>query len=196
MINRFFNFFRRLFLTPEKYARFQWVSIGIDCNIQKVSFGSEPYFLKIGDHVQITDGTKSFTHGGGWVFRKELDKLDYFRKVITRNNFNIGNNSLIMPGVTIGSNVIVAAVSVVTKTIPDGKIVACNVARIVGETKDFFEKIKQYDAGLKGMDYQRKKEYLLSLVGSNCVRIVKSLNSKLQIKLLKVKKIDHHFSRK
>jgi acetyltransferase-like isoleucine patch superfamily enzyme len=170
MISRFSNFYRKLFWTPEKYARFQGVSIGIDCNIQKVSFGSEPYLIEIGDHVQITDGTKIFTHGGGWVFRKEHGKLDYFGKVTIRNNVYIGNNSLIMPGVTIGSNVIVAAGSVVTKSIPDGKIAAGNPARIVGETKDFVEKIKQYDVGSKGMDYQGKKEYLLSLDDSNFIK--------------------------
>lgn len=155
--------YKRLTWSPEKYARFIGVKIGKNCNIQKISFGSEPYLVEIGNHVQITEGTKIFTHGGGWVFRDEYPNIDYFGKVIIKDNVYIGNNTMIMPGVTIGNDVIVGAGSVVTKSIPDGKIVAGNPARIVGETKDFIEKIKQYDVGSKGMSYDEKMKYLLSL---------------------------------
>lgn len=155
--------YRRIKWSPEKYARFQGVKIGKNCNIQKISFGSEPYLIEIGDHVQITNGTKIFTHGGGWVYREQYPELDFFGKVRIKNNVYIGNNSMIMPGVIIGNDVIVGAGSIVTKSIPDGKIAAGNPARIVGETKDFVEKIKQYDVGSKGMNYEEKKKYLLSL---------------------------------
>ena len=163
MIRKFLNFYRRLYWSSEKYARFQGVSIGKNCNIQRVSFGSEPYFIEIGDHVQITDGTKIFTHGGGWIFREEYPKLDYIGRETIKNNVYIGNNSIINPGVTIGNNVIIGAGSVVTKSIPDNKIVAGNPARVIGETKGFYEKIRQYDVGSKGMNYKDKKQYLLSL---------------------------------
>lgn len=170
MINRLLDIYRRLFWNSEKSARFQGVKIGINCNIQKVLFGSEPYLIEIGDHVQITNGTKIFTHGGGWVFRDQYPKLDYFGKVTIKNNVYIGNNSMIMPGVTIGNDVIVGAGSVVTKSIPDGKIAAGNPARIVGDTKDFLVKIKQYDVGSKGMNYEEKKKYLLSLGEDRFIR--------------------------
>src|SRR5690606_40459831 len=114
-------------------------------------------------HVQITSGTKFFTHGGGWVFRKQYPNIDCFGKIIIRNNVYIGNNCMIMPGVTIGSDVIIGAASVVTKSVPDGKIVAGNPARVVGDTIDFVDKIKHFDVGSKGMGYEEKKKYLLSL---------------------------------
>lgn len=170
MIKKLYSIYKRLFWDSEKYARCIGVKIGEDCNIQKVSFGSEPYLIDIGNHVQITSGTKIFTHGGGWVFRKQFPELDYFGKVTIKNNVYIGNNCMIMPGVTIGNDVIIGAGSVVTKSIPDGKIAAGNPARIVGETNDFVEKIKQYDVGSKGMNYEEKKKYLLSLGEDRFIR--------------------------
>lgn len=47
------------------------------------------------------------------------------------NNCIIGIRSIILPGVTIGSHVVVGAGSVVTKDIPDHCIVAGNPAKII-----------------------------------------------------------------
>jgi hypothetical protein len=51
----------------------------------------------------------------------------------------------------------------VTKSVPNGKIVAGNPARIVGDTTDFVERIRNFDVGSKGMSYEMKMKYLLSL---------------------------------
>ena len=48
-----------------------------------------------------------------------------------------------MPGVTIGSNVIVGAGSCVTKDIPDDQVWAGNPARFLSTTQDFLEKHRQ-----------------------------------------------------
>lgn len=53
--------------------------------------------------------------------------------VIIGKNCFIGARSMIMPGVTIGDQVIVAAGSVVTKDVPSNTIVAGNPARIIKE---------------------------------------------------------------
>ena len=91
-------------------------------------------------------------------------------KVKIKNNVYIGNNSMIMPGVTIGNDVIIGAGSIVTKSIPDGKIVVGNPARTVGKTSEFVKKIKQYDVGSKRMSYDEKKKYLLSLDEDRFIR--------------------------
>ena len=77
---------------------------------------------------------------------------------------------MIMPGVTIGNDVIVGAGSIVTKSIPDGKIVAGNPARIIGETQEFITRIKQFDVESKGMSYEKKKTYLLKLQEDRFIR--------------------------
>jgi len=45
----------------------------------------------------------------------------------------VGGGSVLLPGITIGSNALVGAGSIVTKDVPDGAIVAGNPARVVGE---------------------------------------------------------------
>lgn len=163
MINRILNKYRRTFWSPEKYARYIGVTIGKGCDIQDINFGSEPYLIEIGNNVQITKGVKIFTHGGGWVFRKEFPDLDTFGKVIIKNNVYIGNNTLIMPGVTLGNNVIVGAGSVVTKSVPDNTVVAGNPARIISDIETTKKNLLLFNAGTKQMNYETKKKNLLSL---------------------------------
>src|SRR5690606_13502105 len=119
MVKRILNVYRRYFWSCEKYAKFLEVQIGEKCSIATKNFGSEPYLIEIGNYVQITNDVKFFCHGAAWVFRKHNPKFDFFGKIKIKNNVYIGNNALIMPGVTIGNNVIIAAGAVVTKSVED-----------------------------------------------------------------------------
>lgn len=165
MIARLFNLYRRLFWSYEKHGRYLGVKIGKNCSIQRCNFGSEPFLISIGDNVQITADVKFFTHGGAWTLRSQFCKpnLDFFGKIVIGDNVYLGNNALILPGVNISSNCIVGAGSVVTKSIPEGSIVAGNPARIIGTTEAFLKKALEKNLGCKGMNYKEKKEYLLSL---------------------------------
>jgi acetyltransferase-like isoleucine patch superfamily enzyme len=163
MVKKLKYLYKLFFWSTERYARSQGVKIGVNCDIQKVYFGSEPYLIEIGDHVQLTNGTKIFTHGGAWIFRQKNPDFDYFGKVTIKNNVYVGNNVLIMPGVTIGNNVLIGAGSVVSKSVPDGKIVAGNPAKILGETVSYYEKIIQFNVGTKKLNFEDKKAFLLSL---------------------------------
>lgn len=163
MINKILNRYKRFFWSCERYARHQGVKIGKSCNIQVRNFGTEPYLVEIGNHVQITDGTKFFTHGGGWVFRNEIPNLDMFGKILIKDNVYIGNNTLIMPGVTIGNNVIVGAGSVVTNSVPDDSVVAGNPAKIISNLETTKQKMLNYNVGTKNLNPEQKKKFLLSL---------------------------------
>lgn len=164
MIKKLYSIYKRLFWDCEKYARHIGVKIGKDCLISTRNFSSEPYLIEIGDNVRIASDVKFFTHGGLIPFRRIMNSnLDIFGKIKIGNNVHIGDSAFIMPGVTIGDNSIIAAGSVVTKSMPDGKIIAGNPARIVGETKDFLKRAKLMDVGSKGMSYEEKKKFLLSL---------------------------------
>ncbi len=163
MLKKITNFYRRYFWTPQKYARHIGVQIGQRCDIQNVNFGSEPFLIEIGNHVQITNGTKFATHGAAWVLRDKYPTIDFFGKIKIRDNVYIGNNCLILAGVTIGSNTIIAAGSVVTKSVPDGKIIGGNPAKVIGDTGNFEKKMINYNVQTKGMNYEEKKRFLLSL---------------------------------
>lgn len=163
MIQKLLRYYRKKYWSPEKYARYLGVKVGKNTIISIRDFGSEPYLIEIGDDVRITAGVRIFTHGGARVLRKKHPKFDFFGKVKIGNNVYIGNNALIMAGVTIGNNVIVAAGAVVTKSIPDGSIVGGNPAKIIGNIDEFEQKMLLHNLNSKGMTQEEKKKYLLSL---------------------------------
>lgn len=155
IIKRLNYIIRRYLMSPVDFMRWQGVKIGENCSIGSYNFGSEPYLIEIGNHVQITDGVKFFTHGGGWVLREEYPDFDCFGKIKVGNNVYIGNNALIMPGVSIGNNVVIGAGTVVTKSIPDNSVVVGNPGRIVGDISDFKKKMIQYNFHSKSVKDKR-----------------------------------------
>lgn len=85
----------------------------------------------IASNVFITDHdhgnlTKSVDFQIPWKYQKQFSK-----KVIIKNNVWIGENVCILKGVTIGSNTVVAAGSIVTKNIPENSVVAGNPGRVI-----------------------------------------------------------------
>ena len=166
MLNKIKDYFEIVFGGYEKYYRKRGAKIGENCSIRTKYFGSEPYLIEIGNHVQITNDVRLFTHGGGWVFRNQYPDFDTFGKILIKDNVYIGNCALIMPGITIEENVIVGAGAVVTKSIPANCIVAGNPAKIIGRTDELLDKLIPYNVNIKNLDYNTKQEYL-SKVNSN-----------------------------
>lgn len=144
-IFRLFSLFRNRLCSPEKYARHIGVNIGRGCFISTKNFPSEPYLIEIGNHVRIAGETSFFTHGGIWSLRKIYNdpNLDHFGKIKIGDYSYIGEKCMIMPGVTIGERCIVGGGSVVTKSIPDGCMVAGNPAKFIGYTDDFYQRLKK-----------------------------------------------------
>lgn len=160
---RFFYLFKYVYkrmISPITYWRKQGVKIGDDCSISSCDFGTEPYLITIGNHVQITDGVKFFTHGGGWVLRNEIPDFDIFGRITIGNNVYIGNNAIILPGVVIEDNVLIAAGTVVTKSIPANCIVGGNPVKIIGSIDDFKQRMLLHNFRTKTV--QNKKDTILN----------------------------------
>ncbi|HEY8931268.1 MAG TPA: acyltransferase [Mucilaginibacter sp.] len=124
------------------YSRSLGVTIGKNCRIYTVDWGSEPFLITIGDNVTVTYGVKFMTHdGAAWLMRDEKGRRYFYSPITIGNNVFIGLDSLIMPGVKLEDRVIVAAGSVVTKSVPAGSVVAGVPARIIGSFDDIQEKM-------------------------------------------------------
>lgn len=78
----------------------------------------------------LTHDASSFIHTGKYRFAP----------VKIGDRCFLGYNSIIMPGVTIGDDVIVGAGAVVTKDTPSGVVVGGVPARIIGNTADVMKK--------------------------------------------------------
>lgn len=163
MLKKFMRLFRRVFWSSEKYARYLGVEIGDNCSIATLHFGSEPYLISIGNHVQITSDVRFFTHGGGWNFRLKHPEFDTFGKIKIGNNVYIGNCTLIMPGIIIGDNVIIGAGSVVTKSFENDVIIAGNPAKVIGSVFDLEERLLPFNVNTKWMNPKEKKKFLQTL---------------------------------
>lgn len=128
---------RKYLMSNEGYARYQGVQFGENCRLNVRDWGTEPFLVSIGNKVGIAAGTVLLTHdGSSWLNTDAKGRRHIYRRIKIGSNVMIGSNSIIMPGVEIGDDVIVAAGSVVIKSIPKGCIVGGNPARIIG---DFYE---------------------------------------------------------
>lgn len=154
-------------IDPIGHARRIGVTLGIDCRLIGVNFGSEPYLIKIGNHVSISWSTFINHDGGVWVFREKNPEIDVLKSITIGDNVFIGHGCIIMPGVAIGSNVIVGAGSVVTKDIPDGMVVAGVPAKKIKTLDEYERKSIAAARNTKLLSAEKKKRYYLSLLSES-----------------------------
>lgn len=107
-------------IKDDKPTKWNWVvkgvkniKIGKETDIGAFTYINASEGVEIEDRVQIGGGVKIYS----------VSTIDKKRgKVILKKNCKIGANSVIMPGVTIGENSIVGAMSFVNKDVPDNTV--------------------------------------------------------------------------
>lgn len=147
------------------YTKHYGVTIGKNCRItgKHISFGGEPFLVKIGDNVTITRGVRFLTHDGGvGLFRNEHPGINVFGKIIVGNNVFIGEDSLIMYDVTIGDNVIIGARSVVTKNVSSNNVVAGIPARVIKTIDEYKKKSMEKAIFIKSNNAEERKIEILN----------------------------------
>lgn len=105
--------------------------------------------VKIGDNAQIAPNVSIYTAGHPIHPDSRNSGYEYGIDITIGDSVWIGGNTCIMPGVTIGNNVVIGAGSVVTKNLPDNVIAVGNPCRIVREIteddRDYYFKDRRFD---------------------------------------------------
>lgn len=163
---------KKLFISPyyfilnkishERYARTLGVNMGRNCHVYgKVSWGTEPWIITLGNNVHVTSECRFVTHDGATLlFRSQEPTLELTRPIVIGNDVYIGARSIIMGGVTIGDKVIIGAGTVVTHDIPDNSVAVGVPARVIKTADEYFEKAKKESLGLGNLKYEEKDRAL------------------------------------
>ncbi|MCI9421433.1 sugar O-acetyltransferase [Lachnospiraceae bacterium WCA-9-b2] len=103
----------------------------------------------IGDNCQMAPNVAIYTAGHPVHPDTRNTAYEYGIKVTIGDNVWIGGNTVICPGVHIGSNTVIGAGSVVTKDIPDWVIAAGNPCKVIREITDadrkFYFRDREFD---------------------------------------------------
>lgn len=95
----------------------------------------------IGDNCQMAPNVAIYTAGHPVHPDTRNTAYEYGIEVTIGDNVWIGGNTVICPGVHIGSNTVIGAGSVVTKDIPDWAIAAGNPCRVIREITEADRKL-------------------------------------------------------
>lgn len=110
----------------------------------RTMFGSEPWLVSLGNNVHITRDVLFITHDGGTlIFRHLQPDLEVTAPIVVGDNVYIGVRSIILPGVKIGDNCVIAAGSIVTKDVPANMVVGGIPAKNIKSTNEYLIKLKK-----------------------------------------------------
>jgi acetyltransferase-like isoleucine patch superfamily enzyme len=167
MIGKIFKvIFKRVYaqLNHEAYAKYIGVNVGKRLFIYGnpySMFGTEPWCITLGDNVHITRDVLFVTHDGGTLlFRDRFPELEITAPIVLKDNVYIGLRSIILPGVTIGNNCIIAAGSIVSKDVPDNSVYGGIPAKFIKSTDAYLEGIKKRSLGLGHLKSKEKDDAL------------------------------------
>ncbi len=90
----------------------------------------------IGDNCQLAPNVAIYTAGHPLHPKTRNTLYEYGVEVTIGDNVWVGGNTVICPGVHIGSNTVIGAGSVVTKDIPDWVVAAGNPCRVIRKITD------------------------------------------------------------
>ena len=89
--------------------------------------------VKFGDNVFVAPNCAFYTAGHPLYYKERNKGLEYAKPIKVGNNVWIGGNVTVLPGVSIGDNVVIGAGSVVTKDISSNVIAVGNPCKIIKE---------------------------------------------------------------
>jgi acetyltransferase-like isoleucine patch superfamily enzyme len=133
------------------------------CNVN--AFGSEPYLVDVGEDCLFSNNVNLFTHDGGVKVLNSLGffdgkSMDKFGKIKIGNNCFIGNGVKILPGVSIGDNVIIGTGSIVTRDIPSNSVAVGVPAKVLCTIEEYYKNNLHRFYNTTDMDMNQKKAFI------------------------------------
>lgn len=103
---------------------------------------TRPFLIEIGDYCKISRGVTILAHDySRSVVRKAFgENIGEAGKTVIGDNCFLGNQCILLMGVKIGNNCIIAAGSVVTKDFPNNVVIGGNPARDICTIEEYYEK--------------------------------------------------------
>lgn len=112
-------------------------AVGSDCEINSGVVITDPAYVSIGNNVVLADCTLIGHDGSIAMLNRAYGvKLDAVGKIVIHDNVFIGHGVIVLPGVSIGPNAIVAAGAVVSRDVAAGDIVGGVPARPISKVAD------------------------------------------------------------
>jgi hypothetical protein len=88
------------------------------------------------DDVVIASGARILVHDAA---ANRITGLTWMAPVTVKERAFVGSNAILLPGVTVGADAVVAAGAVVTSDVPDGTVFAGVPARQIGTTGELVD---------------------------------------------------------
>ena len=129
----------------------------------EVDLGRAKY-ISIGDHCILCSGIRLIAHDYSWkvledAYGEELPSGGM--PIHIGNNVFVGANCTIWGGVSIGNNVIIAAGSMVCKSLPDNTVCAGTPAKVIKSLDAYYQKRKETYV----TDAKKNAQYIWSHTG-------------------------------
>lgn len=135
------------------------ITIGEGCRIYTFIRSNEPSLIHIGNHVTVSSGVAFVTHDNSIL--KVLDPMtDVVGKIAVGDHCFVGQNSILMLGITLGEGCIVGAGAVVTHSFPPHSVIAGNPARKICTTEEMAEKYKDYAIDFGLIPFGKRDQYI------------------------------------
>ena len=151
---------------PVAYYRGLGVQIGEGVEIFGGSintFGSEPYLVRVGDEVTISNDVKFVTHDGGLrVVRDEYPGAFYYAPIEVGDRVFIGAAATLLPGVTVGERSVIGAGAVVAGDVAAGTVVAGVPARPIKSVGEYAFARREEWLDTSGLTPDEKRQRLLA----------------------------------
>lgn len=141
------------FLNPPFFCDYGYnIEVGKNCFINYNCTILDNARVTLGDNCLLAPNVSIYTAGHALHPATRAAGYEYGIEVTVGDNVWIGGNTVICPGVHIGSNVVIGAGSVVTRDIPDWTFAAGNPCRpirsITEEDRPYYYRDRRLDAEL------------------------------------------------